>query len=75
MELKNKTLIIATHSIQYLKYSDEIFLLDNGQITSRGPFSSTLCILGRSHISAAESNDRIDLLKLILQIIHLSRFM
>ncbi len=30
--LKNKTIVIVTHSIQYLKYSDRIIYLDKGEI-------------------------------------------
>eukprot|EP01080_Neovahlkampfia_damariscottae_P009457 gene9457-1663_t len=36
--LKNKTRIIATHQIQYSKYADYIYILDEGKIIEEGIF-------------------------------------
>lgn len=37
-KLKGKTIILATHSLQYLTYSDYIYVLDKGQIELEGKF-------------------------------------
>ncbi|EGR34817.1 ABC transporter [Ichthyophthirius multifiliis] len=36
--LKDKTVILATHQIQYTQQCDEIFVFDNGEITNKGNF-------------------------------------
>jgi ATP-binding cassette subfamily C (CFTR/MRP) protein 1 len=35
-KLKHKTVIMATHALQYLKYADYSFLMDDGRITHEG---------------------------------------
>ncbi|KAB0792826.1 hypothetical protein PPYR_14785 [Photinus pyralis] len=37
--LKDKTIILITHQVQYLKAADEIIVLNNGVVTTQGSFS------------------------------------
>lgn len=37
--LKGKTIILITHALYYLKYTDYIFVMDNGQIDLKGTYS------------------------------------
>ena len=39
-QLKNKTVILSTHAIQYLKYGHYIYMMDDGMIKAEGPFES-----------------------------------
>lgn len=39
-QLKGKTVILATHGLQYLKYSDYIYVLDEGEIKVEGDFDA-----------------------------------
>ncbi|XP_076646648.1 putative multidrug resistance-associated protein lethal(2)03659 isoform X1 [Halictus rubicundus] len=36
--LKSKTRILVTHQIQYLKFADQIIVMDNGRILAKGSF-------------------------------------
>lgn len=36
--LKGKTIILVTHGLQYLKYSDKIYVMDKGKIMIDGQF-------------------------------------
>lgn len=38
-ELKGKTVILVTHSLQYLKYSDYIYIMEKGNFILQGKFS------------------------------------
>ena len=37
-QLKGKTVILVTHSLQYLKYSDFIYVMEQGEIAEKGDF-------------------------------------
>lgn len=37
-ELKGKTIVLVTHGLQYLKYSDKIYVMDKGKILLNGKF-------------------------------------
>ena len=37
-QLKGKTVILVTHGLQYLKYSDYIYVMDQGEIVEQGEF-------------------------------------
>lgn len=37
-KLKNKTVVIVTHAIQYLPYCDNCYLMENGSIVAQGAF-------------------------------------
>ena len=37
-QLKGKTVILVTHGLQYLKYSDYIYVMDQGEIAEQGDF-------------------------------------
>lgn len=37
--LKGKTIILITHALYYLKYSDYIFVMDNGQVDLQGNYN------------------------------------
>jgi ABC-type transport system involved in cytochrome bd biosynthesis fused ATPase/permease subunit len=36
--LKGKTVVMVTHSLQYLKYSDHVYVMDEGKIALNGSF-------------------------------------
>ncbi|XP_078042801.1 putative multidrug resistance-associated protein lethal(2)03659 [Augochlora pura] len=36
--LKNKTRILVTHQTQYLKFADQIIVMDNGKVAAKGSF-------------------------------------
>ena len=36
--LKGKPVVMATHSLQYLKYSDFVYVMDEGKIVLQGSF-------------------------------------
>ena len=37
-QLKSKTVVLVTHGLQYLKYADYIYLIDQGVVTKEGSF-------------------------------------
>ena len=37
-ELKDKTVILVTHGLQYLKYCDYIYVMDDGKFVTQGKF-------------------------------------
>jgi ABC-type bacteriocin/lantibiotic exporter with double-glycine peptidase domain len=37
-QLKGKTIILVTHGLQYLKYSQYIYVMDEGKIPLQGTF-------------------------------------
>ena len=37
-QLKGKTVILVTHGLQYLKYSDYIYVMEEGEIAEQGEF-------------------------------------
>lgn len=37
-KLKGKSIILVTHGLQYLKYSDKIYVMDAGRIKLEGTF-------------------------------------
>jgi ABC-type transport system involved in cytochrome bd biosynthesis fused ATPase/permease subunit len=37
-KLKDKTIIMVTHGLQYLKYSDYIYVMDEGEMLLEGSF-------------------------------------
>ena len=37
-QLKDKTVIMVTHGLQYLRYSDYIYVMDEGKIIQEGSF-------------------------------------
>lgn len=39
-ELKGKSVIMVTHGLQYLKYTDYIYVMDEGNIKLQGDFNS-----------------------------------
>nr|XP_055061801.1 LOW QUALITY PROTEIN: ATP-binding cassette sub-family C member 12 [Misgurnus anguillicaudatus] len=41
-ELKGKSVILATHQLQYLEYCDEVLLLENGEIQESGTHSDLM---------------------------------
>lgn len=40
--LKDKTRVIATHAIQFLKYFDYIYIMDDGQIVKEGDYETVI---------------------------------
>ncbi|XP_060068252.1 ATP-binding cassette sub-family C member 5-like [Ylistrum balloti] len=40
--LKNKTVVLVTHQLQYLKHCDEIYVMDEGEIAEHGTHDSLL---------------------------------
>ncbi|XP_033729552.1 multidrug resistance-associated protein 9-like [Pecten maximus] len=45
--LKNKTVVLVTHQLQYLKHCDEIYVMDDGEITEHGTHDSLLALHGQ----------------------------
>lgn len=39
-QLKGKSIIMITHGLQYLKYTDYIYVMDHGKIILEGDFES-----------------------------------
>ena len=37
-QLKSKTVVLVTNGLQYLQYADYIYLVDQGEIQSKGTF-------------------------------------
>ena len=37
-QLRSKTIVLVTHSLQYLKYADYIYVMDEGRIMKEGTF-------------------------------------
>ena len=37
-QLKSKTRVIVTHAIQYIKYADRVFIMEDGRITKQGTY-------------------------------------
>ena len=37
-QLKSKTVVLVTHGLQYLKYADYIYIVDQGAILKEGSF-------------------------------------
>ena len=58
-ELKEKTRIIVTHAVQFLKYADNILFVDRGEIKFSGPYEElkkTQYLNNLSSLSASESS-------------------
>ena len=37
-QLRSKTVVLVTHGLQYLKYADYIYIVDEGEIVKEGSF-------------------------------------
>ncbi|XP_060065902.1 ATP-binding cassette sub-family C member 5-like [Ylistrum balloti] len=45
--LKDKTVVLVTHQLQYLKHCDEIYVMDDGEIAEHGSHESLLTLEGQ----------------------------
>ncbi|XP_017768863.1 PREDICTED: probable multidrug resistance-associated protein lethal(2)03659 [Nicrophorus vespilloides] len=53
--LKDKTRILVTHQVDYLEDADEIIIMDNGEITSRGDFDSVANLMKAKRVKCTEA--------------------
>ncbi|XP_069129773.1 ATP-binding cassette sub-family C member 5-like isoform X1 [Argopecten irradians] len=59
--LKDKTVVLVTHQLQYLKHCDEIYVMDDGKITEHGTHEELLVLHGQYTKVMEQYNSKMDI--------------